>query len=406
MQILTSVGALDLSNIDAAALYIEASSRDGEALQSLGRDTEARQVCQRALDLADKVLIRRPGNRLALHGQHVNISVLVGVAQDELQFAELQKLVKRQVDVGFELLNLDPGNVATQFNLGLALFNMGDVNVSVGRLGEALPNYQRALEFRRRTKFEGGAFSMIYVNDLSQHADQMAQLGDMAAATKIQQEIPEVQANISEVNGRSSMLWTIADAHAKYGAAAIALQKDDLAAAQREAWDAVREIQSGKAAAGFEQTQADLALMLSAHIAGQGEFRLGNYAGAEKAEQLGVDARHRVGDQAVSDRRNISIMSTWLAMAIARQGRTDEAAKIIVPVVKFDREITARNHGDQWLPVEFAGALYADALADKAQAPALLREAAALIDSVAPSVRAVHDVRQWRERIAAGVPGK
>jgi hypothetical protein len=35
-----------------------------------------------------------------------------------------------------------------------------------------------------------------------------------------------------------------------------------------------------------------------------------------------------------------------------------------------------------------------------------LREAAALIESVAPSVRAVHDVRQWRERIAAGVTSK
>jgi hypothetical protein len=91
-------------------------------------------------------------------------------------------------------------------------------------------------------------------------------------------------------------------------------------------------------------------------------------------------------------------------MAIARQGRFDEAAKIIAPVVKFDREIAARNHGDQYLPVEFAGALYAEALTDKAQAPALLREAATLIDSVVPIVRATHDVRQWRERIAAGVP--
>ncbi len=406
LLILTRLGAEDLSNIDAAALFAEASGRLGEALQTLGRDEEARQACQRALDLVDKVLVRRPGNRMALHGQQVSTGVLLGVAQDNLQMAELQKLAKRQVDVGLALLNLDPGNVASQFNLGIAFFNMGDVNVAVGRLNEAVPNYQSALEYRRRTQGQGGAFAMLYVNDISQHADQIAQLGDMAAATKMLQQIPEVQAGIVQVNGKSSLLWTIADAHAKYGAAAIALQKDDLETAHRDAWEAVREIQAGKAAAGFEQTQADNALALSAHIAGQADFRLGHYADAEKAERIAVDARHRVQDQAVSDRRDIGVKSTWLAMAIARQGRMAEAAKIIAPIVKFDHEIAARNHGDQFLPVEFAGALYAEALTDKAQAPALLREAAALIDSVVPSVRAVHDVRQWRERIAAGVTSK
>jgi hypothetical protein len=228
----------------------------------------------------------------------------------------------------------------------------------------------------------------------------------MAAATKMLQQIPEIQAGIISANGKSSMLWTIADAHAKYGAAAIALQKDDLETARRGAWDAVGEIQAGKASAGFEQTQADNAIALSAHIAGQADFRLGQYADAEKAERIAVDARHRVTDQAVSDRRDIGIKSTWLAMAIARQGRTAEAAKIIAPIIRFDHEIVARNHGDQFFPVEFAGALYAEALTDKGQAPMLLHQAAVLIDSVAPSVRSVHDVRKWRERIAAGVTGK
>jgi tetratricopeptide (TPR) repeat protein len=406
LQILTKLGAEDLTNIDAAALFAEASGRFGEALQGLGRDDEARQACQHALDLVDKVLVRRPGNRLALHGQQVNTEVLVVVAQDGLQMAELQKLAKRQVDVGLALLNLDPGNVASQFNMGIAFFALGDVNVAVGRLDDAVPNYQRALEYRRRTRDQGGAFSMLYINDLSQHADQTAQLGDMAAATKMLQEIPNIQAGIIQANGKSSMLWTIADVHGKYGAAAIALQKDDLAPARRDAWDAVLEIQAGKAAAGFEQTQADTVINLAAHVAGQADYRLGDYANAEKAERIAVDARRRVTDQAVSDRRDINIKATWLAMAIARQGRTAEAAKVIAPVIKFDREIEARNHGDQWLPVEFAGALYAEALTDKARAPALLREAVALIDSAVPAVRAVHDVRKWRERIAAGVTNR
>ena len=86
-------------------------------------------------------------------------------------------------------------------------------------------------------------------------------------------------------------------------------------------------------------------------------------------------------------------------MAQARQGRSTEAAQTIAPIVKLQRELAARNHGDQWLPLELACALYAEALSDSKRGSALLREAAALVDGLAPTLRPLHDVRQWRERI-------
>jgi tetratricopeptide (TPR) repeat protein len=406
LQILRSLGAEDLSNIDATALFAESSGRNGEGLQALGRDDEARQSSQHALDLVDKILVRRPGNRMALHAQQVNIGVLGAVAADGMQMLELQKIARRGIDISTALLNLDPENIASRFNLGGALFNMGDINVSVGRLSEAVPYYQQALEFRLKTRQAGVAFSMIYINDLSQHADITAQIGDLPAAQKMLEQIPAVQERIQKEDSKTSMMATLADAHAKYATAAIALQRDDLAAARRDAWDAVKETQTRKATPGFEQAWTDATLYLAAHVTGQADYRLGNFVEAEQAERVAVAARHRFQDQAITDRRDINIKSIWLAMAIVQQGRLEEAAKIIAPVIKFDREIAARNHGDQFLPVEFAGALYALALTNKAQAPALLREAAALIDSVVPAVRAVHDVRQWRERIAAGVPNR
>ena len=92
-------------------------------------------------------------------------------------------------------------------------------------------------------------------------------------------------------------------------------------------------------------------------------------------------------------------MATLLAMALAREGRAADAERMITPVVKFHRELAARNHGDEWQHVEFASALYAQALADKRQRPALLKEAAALISGVPTEMRDVHTVRLWRDRI-------
>ena len=68
-------------------------------------------------------------------------------------------------------------------------------------------------------------------------------------------------------------------------------------------------------------------------------------------------------------------------------------------MVKFHRELAARNHGDRWQPAELAFALYVQALADPGARSALLHEAAGLIDGLAPEVRAVHDVRKLRASI-------
>jgi hypothetical protein len=99
------------------------------------------------------------------------------------------------------------------------------------------------------------------------------------------------------------------------------------------------------------------------------------------------------------------VKSTWLAIALAKAGRRDEAAQVIQPAVALDRELSAKNHGAVWVAVELAGALYAQALADQKQRAALLLEAARLLDAAAPSLRATHDVRQLREMVRTAAAG-
>jgi len=136
-------------------------------------------------------------------------------------------------------------------------------------------------------------------------------------------------------------------------------------------------------------------------IAGPAAFTLHDYPAAERASRAAFEAKQALGSQGVDDQRALGSFTTWIAMAVARQGRLDEAAKLIAPVVKFERGLQTRNHGDAWVPVELAGALYAQALTDRAQSAALLREACALLDAAPAEVRNSHDARVWREFIAA-----
>ena len=154
---------------------------------------------------------------------------------------------------------------------------------------------------------------------------------------------------------------------------------------------------------GLQESQKFLSLFVAHHLAARAEYLLGDFATAERDERAALEARKHGTTEAVYDKRDLGELGTWLAMSIARQGRLDEAAAVIAPVIKLQRELAAVNHGDQWLAVELAASLYAQALTDKPHSAALLREAAAKLDRVPAAIRVLHSQRRWRELIRAGV---
>ena len=170
----------------------------------------------------------------------------------------------------------------------------------------------------------------------------------------------------------------------------------------REAALALEAIQPG---GGIQASQKYISLYVTYSIATRTAYLLGDYAGAERAERAATEARSHSPIEAVGDRRDMGELATWLAMAMARQGREADAAQAIAPVVKFQRELAVKNHGDQWQHVELAAALYVQALTDKTHRAALLREAAGKLDALPATMRGLHCIRQWRERILAAERG-
>jgi hypothetical protein len=188
-------------------------------------------------------------------------------------------------------------------------------------------------------------------------------------------------------------------AGAKTTEAVIAFERDDLESARRIATDASRELQQTKPASPVQRTQVGGSLFYALHALGRSEYQLGHFAAAEAAERNALAARKEWGYQSMFDKRDLGEVSTWLAMALARQGKNAEAAQIIGPVVKFQRELATHNHGDRWLPLELAAALYGQALIDTKHGADALREAASLVDALPPTIRNLHDVQQWRTKI-------
>ena len=396
-----SLGARDLSDFGMAAFYTEASAWWVEALWSQGHLDEARRVGGEAIAVADKVLAQRPGYRLALHAQQLLVSDLGGMYLTELNPLASLDYLRRAVQISLGQLELDPGNLVTTNNLSVARNVLGDAQWAAGHLHEALPFYDQSLKDAQQVV---GAGANLYVGsfyNVGYAAYRHAQVGDYAGAGATIDSGKPYLAKLRTIEPPGSFAVTVSDMLVRQSVAIVALQRGDYPPAQRIAGDIARELGQLRPKGGAETNQWNTVMLWAGGIEGQGAYLLRDYPASERAQRAALAAKRYLGSQGVDDQRLLGGLTTWLAMAIARQGRTDEAAKLIAPVVKLERGLVARNHGDAWVPVELAGALYAQSLTDRAQAPALRHESAALLDRVPAEMRNIHDVRIWREFIAA-----
>jgi tetratricopeptide (TPR) repeat protein len=405
MDLALRQGAGDLSNIEMAADYAEAGAWLVSALANLGRNDEARRSGEDALAVADKVLERRPGHRVALHAEQIIESDLAQVATNDLNPKEALRLAEREVQTSQTLLTLDPGNIVSTNNMGVAHQGVGDALWFMGRMHDAIPYYLKSLDDYAKATSGGTGFFIIRGYDVAQTSFHRAQIGDHAGAAATIGSAAPFLAELRRIEPKGSVAVTIAESLVDLPTASAAFERDDLQSSVRMIQESVHKLDSITPESGLQESQKFTSLFVAYHLEGRASFLLGDYAGAERAERASIAARKHTPIEAVADRRDIAELSTWLAMAIARQGRLEEAAQVIAPVVKFHRELAAKNHGDEWQRVEFAGALYAQALTDKAHAAALLREAAAIMDALPAAMRAMHDVKLWRGFISAAERG-
>jgi hypothetical protein len=398
MKVAEGLGGRDLRDLDMGAYYAEAGGWAGTGLESLGRLAEARRISEDCLTVAQGVLDRRPGYRLALHAEQILTGTLVSVAQDELDPKQALAAGLRQEQVSLTLLKLDPGNVVSFNNLGVAEQQLWYALWSAGRLKESVPYLAKQVDAAEHATAGGASFYLNHAGAVGNSVYARAMIGDAAGAQAAlatgQRFLEKLR---SEPEGSAAV--TLIDSGRKMQEGFAAFERDDLSAAGRLAGDAIQELESVTPQGGSERVTKTVILHFAYEFAGYAQFLSGDFAAAERSEAKAAELRKQLGVDEMGDRRELNSLLTWVAMAQARQSHLAEAAATIAPVVKFEREVAVKNHGDRWVPFELAGALYAQALAEPARRASLLGEALALINGLAPELRALHDARMWRTLI-------
>jgi hypothetical protein len=402
MDVALKYGAHDEDNFVMAALYAEAVGWHIQALANLGRNEQARRVGEDGLAVTERVLSQRPGYRLVLHAQQIIVGVLSSVAQNDLDPAESLRYAILNEKVSTTIVTLDLRSFVAANNLGVADQNVADALWAGGQLQESIPHYQKMQDDFATATVGGANQVLLYAFQLNVAENPLARRGDFAGARALVAASEPYLKKLRDTEPAASFTATISDVLQKSAGADIALQSEDLDTARKLATQLIKETQALKPEKGFQELQTYGALYIAADIAGRADYLLGDYAAAEAAERLAVEFRKKYEADAVVDMRDADIKATWLALALARQGHLDEAAQVIGPVVEFERGLAAKNRGDAWVPMELAGALYAQALTDKKHSAALLNEAAKLLDGASAAVRNTHEVHRWREWVRQG----
>jgi hypothetical protein len=313
--------------------------------------------------------------------------------------------LRRGRDFSLTEIKLDPNNTIAYNNLSATEDNMDDADWQIGHVRDAFADGMRAHEDAARAARAGSWYVQNSLIPLAWRARGQADFDDFNGA---QATIAEVKAGVDQLaidEARDGKIVTLSKCLLKFIDSGVSLARSDLhgtvvaaKAAEAMADDIVPDAQ-------FQGYERILCTALTRVEEAEADHDLGNLPEAESVQRKAMAIVEKLPVESDDDRRHRMEASVHLAWILAGEQRTADAAKVLEPAVRFDRELAARNHGDATQTGELAVAIYVEALTDPKRRAALLREAAALIDGMPPELRALHSMRRWRERIrtASGV---
>jgi tetratricopeptide (TPR) repeat protein len=170
---------------------------------------------------------------------------------------------------------------------------------------------------------------------------------------------------------------------------------------RRIARDSIRRVEQLKDIAAQQQQARNSTLEAALRSAADASYRLKEYAAADTEIRRALELRKMIPTRTLSEQRDAANLTVLASMIAARLGRSDEASRLIAPVLELHRGLHARkDNEDLTQRIEYAQALYASALSGSPERRAELKQAAALIDALPAALRGLISVSRLRAWIS------
>jgi type II secretory pathway pseudopilin PulG len=394
------LGAREVKDTYVSGLYVDVGAWVVVALLIDGRIAEAEAVGKDAAAVADQILTQRPGHLRALYAQALIQQTLGDAALTDLRPQDAIPFHLRGVTVQQTLVDFDPGNKVSQNNLGSAHLSLAESYWSLGELDESLETLTTARAAAAIAAEGGAGWRLGQLRIMSHIVRRNADAGRLAEARRIADEIRDYAAAMHASEPKDSLLPIRADVSSLMSDALVAYTEGDARRAQGIGAEIILRVQKVKANNNADKIWKSSLLFMANELKAQSELLLQEFPAAEQSARAALAAKEQWVVDPHTDARVKADLSTLVALALVGQDRIDEARQVIEPVVKLQRELAARNRGDQRQKVEMASALYVQALTDSGRRAALLQEARTLLAYLPAPMKSLASTRLWSERVA------
>ncbi len=396
-QALARIGALDQSDLPAAADYALTLSWQAVELQRLKRLADAKRVGDQSVEIASKVLEQRPGHLVALQARASAFGVVSWAALLERNVGEALRLGRlAEADVG-AALKLDPSNRDTRGQAAGVMDGEAEEAQSLGQPRLALALLKRSVDTLTGgpQNAAGGASELLL--RLVRLAQLQANLGDRAASSATLEAAARQRQAVDLTAPQGSLRRIGASCTYDGARAQIALWDGDAARARRLLEPMLESVRAFKSDSAEIERRRVSCLANRTQPFADAALALGDAAAAERATAAVVALSSAASNQDFE--RIYARDATLHVIALARLGRREEAARLAAELARRERQEYERNRDDAQQRLDYAAVLYALALTDPVRHDALLREASAIAGALPAEMRALKSVSLWSERI-------
>lgn len=388
-ELARSLNALDLTNLPASESYLVASFRLAEYDYFFqGVTDKAVELATEVGALADRVLERRPEHRAVLRLKASAANLLATIDYDSLRLKQALPRFLEQHSLLERLVALDTTNIAAWITLGQSKTNIAGLLRDLARTDDSLRWVEEAVAISSKIKLDAQA-ARSFAFWSGSLANWYRNMGQAAKA----------EAALAQMRGFAAKAMTGTDSDRTVRISLSIEEARDLEAQGRHA----------DAYALADKTAEEIRARVKGRPPGQGDQYypvqliilgsaqgLGNYAAAEAAARELIRLREKPGVASYITQVSTNQAAAELALVLVRQGKLDEAQKILRPLIPFYRQKQLVEADDKERQVQRARFLMIVGLAFPAERKARLSEAAALFASLpAP-------IRHWKEFAAIG----
>jgi tetratricopeptide (TPR) repeat protein len=406
-KMLVGLGALDLSDLDATASYADITDSEARHLLTLGRLAEAQQKELQVYALAEKVLARRPADLHALADRSWAAELIGSLAERQHDASTAADYANRTVQAGEDEVRFNPSDLGPWQRWTVGLSEVADRQFERGEVANAMATRRSLLALEHDKRLPSSLGPVVWYQWIGLARMQAATADTIGAAQSLKgyaRDATEFAAQFAVDDPRRRLLAE----PAKILSGSLKLLEGD----PQAALDITTSVLPGISAITVAPENINGTAMkdnfLRANLAAAttAAIRLGRNAQAEALGRrwLAVAPDARSEDDPLQQK---SAARAALAHAVAVQGRGEEARKILQPALAYYRREQQAGAGETSFRHDLGYALYVDAIASpkdasgRTQRRADLKEAAMLLDGIAPEARQLAEMRRLSGLVAS-----